>query len=38
MGKQHRHTSKLLSLVLRHRPETIGIELDAQGRVAVDEL
>lgn len=30
--------SKFLSLVLRHQPETVGIALDAQGWVAVDEL
>lgn len=30
--------SKFLSLVLRHHPETIGIKLDEQGWVAVDEL
>ena len=31
-------TSKFLSLVLRHRPELIGIELDPQGWVAIDVL
>ncbi|MFZ1726540.1 MAG: RNA 2'-phosphotransferase [Albidovulum sp.] len=30
--------SKFMSLVLRHRPDTIGIELDAEGWVAVAEL
>jgi len=30
--------SKFLSLVLRHNPQTIGIELDEQGWVGVDEL
>ena len=30
--------SKFLSLVLRHRPERIGITLDSAGWVAVDEL
>ena len=30
--------SKFLSLVLRHRPELIGIQLDEQGWVAVNEL
>lgn len=30
--------SKFLSLVLRHAPDTIGIKLDAQGWVRVDEL
>ena len=31
-------TSKFLSLVLRHRPEVIGIELDAEGWVDVEKL
>jgi putative RNA 2'-phosphotransferase len=30
--------SRFLSLVLRHRPERVGIELDAAGWVAVEEL
>jgi putative RNA 2'-phosphotransferase len=30
--------SKFLSLVLRHRPEVIGITLDSNGWVSVDEL
>jgi putative RNA 2'-phosphotransferase len=30
--------SKFLSLVLRHRPEVIGVQLDEQGWVGVDEL
>ena len=30
--------SKFLSLVLRHEPERIGVTLDANGWVAVDEL
>lgn len=30
--------SKFLSLVLRHKPEVIGITLDAQGWVGVDHL
>jgi len=30
--------SKFLSLVLRHKPQTIGIELDANGWVEVNEL
>ncbi|BAM87195.1 hypothetical protein S58_11850 [Bradyrhizobium oligotrophicum S58] len=30
--------SKFLSLVLRHQPETIGLVLDAQGWVAIDDL
>ena len=32
------HLSKFLSLVLRHEPERIGIALDANGWVAVDDL
>jgi putative RNA 2'-phosphotransferase len=31
-------TGKLLSLVLRHQPETVGITLDAAGWAGVDEL
>lgn len=31
-------TSKFLSLVLRHRPEAIGLALDPQGWTDVDEL
>jgi putative RNA 2'-phosphotransferase len=31
-------TSKFLSLVLRHRPDVLGIELDAEGWVAVEDL
>ena len=30
--------SKFLSYVLRHRPESIGLTLDAQGWVLIDEL
>jgi len=30
--------SKFLSFVLRHRPDSIGISLDSQGWVAIDEL
>ena len=30
--------SKFLSFVLRHKPETIGLMLDHQGWIAVDEL
>ncbi|MHB0936382.1 MAG: RNA 2'-phosphotransferase [Armatimonadota bacterium] len=32
------HISKLLSLVLRHQPEAIGVTLDAEGWVRIDEL
>jgi putative RNA 2'-phosphotransferase len=31
-------TSKFLSLVLRHRPDSIGLTLDAQGWASVDAL
>ncbi len=37
-AKQTRKTSKFLSLVLRHKPETIGIQLDEAGWTSVDEL
>lgn len=33
-----RSTSKFISLILRHRPETIGIALDEHGWANVDEL
>jgi putative RNA 2'-phosphotransferase len=36
--KQTVTTSKFLSLILRHEPERIGIELDKAGWVKVDEL
>lgn len=36
--KRIRQISKLLSLVLRHKPEKIGLTLDPQGWVAVAEL
>ena len=36
--KEIRRKSKYLSLVLRHQPETIGIELDESGWVEVEEL
>jgi RNA:NAD 2''-phosphotransferase len=36
--KQLKHISKFLSLVLRHKPDTIGIELDANGWTSVDDL
>jgi putative RNA 2'-phosphotransferase len=31
-------TSKFLSLVLRHQPEMIGMQLDAEGWLPIDEL
>ena len=36
--KEQRRKSKFLSLVLRHQPDTIGIELDEAGWVDVDVL
>lgn len=36
--KDLKHISKFLSLVLRHKPEEIGIEMDPNGWVDVDEL
>lgn len=32
------HLSRFLSLVLRHKPDTIGLELDENGWASVDEL
>ncbi|MES2486774.1 MAG: RNA 2'-phosphotransferase, partial [Bacteroidota bacterium] len=36
--KDLKHLSKFMSLVLRHRPEVIGLELDANGWANVAEL
>lgn len=36
--KDLKNISKLLSLVLRHKPEEIGVTMDANGWVSVDEL
>ena len=33
-----KETSKYMSLILRHKPETIGITLDEHGWADVDEL
>ena len=38
MKEQSAATSKFLSLILRHRPDVIGIELDAEGWVSVEDL
>lgn len=38
MDKQLIKLSKLISLVLRHKPEEIGLSLDEQGWADVDEL
>jgi putative RNA 2'-phosphotransferase len=36
--KQQMHISKFLSLVLRHKPETIDIQLDQNGWIDINEL
>src|SRR6476620_12749215 len=36
--KETTQISKFLSLILRHQPEQIGLNLDSAGWVAVDEL
>ena len=36
--QQRKRTSKFLSLVLRHRPEAAGVQLDEHGWVSVDML
>lgn len=36
--KDLKHISKFLSLVLRHKPEEIGLEMEENGWVNVDEL
>ena len=38
MQNQLKHISKLMSLVLRHRPEVIGLQLDENGWADVNEL
>ncbi|OQP65964.1 RNA 2'-phosphotransferase [Niastella vici] len=38
MEKQLKHISKLLSLVLRHEPEHIGLTLDPEGWASLPEL
>jgi putative RNA 2'-phosphotransferase len=38
MDNQLVKLSKFLSFVLRHQPQAIGLTLDAEGWVAVDEL
>lgn len=38
MDRHHTRISKFLSLVLRHRPEQIGLRLDVGGWVEVDAL
>ena len=36
--EKHQGMSRFLSLILRHKPETIGIRLDEHGWADVDEL
>ena len=38
MRDQTKRLSKFMSLVLRHKPETIGLDLDAQGWASVEDL
>lgn len=38
MNKHEQKLSRFLSLVLRHKPEEIGLELDPQGWASVDDL
>jgi putative RNA 2'-phosphotransferase len=38
MSKQHTEISKFLSFVLRHKPEAIGLVLDAEGWADIDLL
>jgi putative RNA 2'-phosphotransferase len=38
MEKQLKHISKFMSLVLRHQPEAIGLQLDENGWANVQEL
>ena len=38
MEKELKHISKFMSLVLRHRPEAIGLQLDENGWANVQEL
>lgn len=38
MSRELVSTSKFLSLVLRHKPETIGLKLDSEGWLEIDQL
>jgi len=38
MKTNYKHISKFLSLILRHKPETIGLQLDENGWADVDKL
>ena len=37
-GKRIRQISRLLSYVLRHRPEHVGVSLDGGGWTSIEEL
>ncbi|MBR4762834.1 MAG: RNA 2'-phosphotransferase, partial [Lachnospiraceae bacterium] len=37
-GKQKEKTSRFISMILRHRPEAVGISLDAHGWADVQAL
>ena len=36
--EQHTPVSKFISYILRHRPDSIGVEMDSAGWVVIDEL
>ena len=36
--RQNNSTGKFIAMILRHKPETIGIKLDEHGWARVDEL
>ncbi len=36
--KEHTQISKFLSLILRHKPEQIGLQLDQEGWAKIAEL
>jgi putative RNA 2'-phosphotransferase len=38
MASDSKSKSKFLSLILRHKPEEIGLELDAEGWASIDQL
>ncbi|UTW62161.1 RNA 2'-phosphotransferase [bacterium SCSIO 12741] len=38
MKSNNKQISKLMSLVLRHQPEYIGVQLDEEGWLSIDEL
>ncbi len=38
MKNQHKNISRFMSLILRHKPEVIGVQLDENGWLEVDQL